>query len=148
MSSRLLDPSEWKLAGVRWFLPRGKHHISRSTFRLVCRPVMQRVEYPPGRILIVSDNLALVLALCKGRSTKFHIAFSHASNLCVWFPGQNLSLSFRWISSELNYSDKGSHFFECALCNSSKSLLHVLAQRSDTVFRSTDMRPGLLFTLH
>ena len=35
---------------------------------------------------------------------------------------------FRWIPSELNYSDKGSRFFgrDCA---AGKSLLHVLAQR-------------------
>ena len=32
---------------------------------------MQRVFVPPGRFLILSDNLALVLALCKGRSNKF-----------------------------------------------------------------------------
>ena len=28
-------------------------------------------NYRPGRLLILSDNLALVLALCKGRSTCF-----------------------------------------------------------------------------
>ena len=37
-------------------------------------------------------------------------------------------LSFRWIPSELNYSDKGSRFFN-GDHDPSKSLLHVLAQR-------------------
>ena len=50
-----------------------------------------------------------------------------------------------WAPSELNYSDKGSRFFYCD-CDSSKSLLHVLAERS-TVFTSTDMRPRLPFSL-
>ena len=37
-------------------------------------------------------------------------------------------LSFRWIPSELNSSDKGSRFFDCDY-DPNKSLLHVLAQR-------------------
>ena len=37
-------------------------------------------------------------------------------------------LSFTWIPSELNHSDKGSRFFDCN-CDPSKSLLHVLTQR-------------------
>ena len=36
---------------------------------------MLRVVIRPGRLLILSDNLALVFALCKGRSI-FHVAFS------------------------------------------------------------------------
>ena len=36
-------------------------------------------KYPRGRLLILSDNLALVLALCK----QFYIAVSHA----VWLLG-------------------------------------------------------------
>ena len=40
-------------------------------------------NYPPGRFLICSDNLALVLALCKGRLNCFYIAFRHTSNLCI-----------------------------------------------------------------
>ena len=33
-------------------------------------------NYPQGRFLILSENLALVVALCKGRSTFFYIALS------------------------------------------------------------------------
>ena len=44
-----------------------------------------------GRLLILSDNLALVLALCTGPSSNIYIAFSHASYPCVWFPGPALS---------------------------------------------------------
>ena len=68
---------------------------------------------PPGRLLILSDNLALVLMLCKGRSTCFYIAFSHASNLCVRFQGRFcLFVQVDTVSE------------------STKSLLHCLAQRS------------------
>ena len=58
VSLQLLDPSEWELGGVWWLLSRGNQHSSRSTFHLCM-------------LLIVSDYLALVLALCKERSTHF-----------------------------------------------------------------------------
>ena len=45
-------------------------------------------------------------------------------------------LSFRWIPSELNYSDEESRFFDRDY-DSSKSLLHVLAQR---ITRSSPVR--------
>ena len=83
-------------------------------------------RYPPGRLLILSDNHAQVLALCKGRSKHFYAAFSHASNLCGF--GTGFVLSFRWIPSELNYSEKGGRFLDRDY-DLSKSLLNALAQR-------------------
>ena len=62
------------------------------------------------------------------------LAFSHASNLCVWFRA-GFVLSFKWIPSELNFSDEGSRFFDRD-CDSCKSLLHVLAQRSTRYSRA------------
>ena len=47
--------------------------------------------YSPGGLQILSDNLAVVLALCKRRLKKNHTAFRYASDLCVWFPGEDLS---------------------------------------------------------
>ena len=41
--------------------------------------------YPPGRLLILSDKLALVLPLCKGRSNIFTLL--SVSDLCVWLQG-------------------------------------------------------------
>ena len=35
-----------------------------------------RSMLPPGRLLILSDNLALVLALCTGRSKHFTLLFA------------------------------------------------------------------------
>ena len=74
------------------------------------------------------ENLALVVALCKGRSKFFHLDFSRAWYLCVWLQGRFCLISFRWIPSEVNYSDEGSRFFDHDY-DPSKSLLHVLAQR-------------------
>ena len=85
-------------------------------------------RYPPGRLLIFSDNLALVLAPRKGCSSLFSVAFSHSSNLLRLVSGQVFVSSFRWILSEPHYSDKGSRFFDCGF-DSITSLLHVLAQR-------------------
>ena len=70
-SSQLLDPSEWKLAACGGFF-----------------------REAPGRLPILSDNIALVVALCEARSfffSKKKIAFSHASDLCVWLQGKVLS---------------------------------------------------------
>ena len=91
-------------------------------------------SYPPGRLLILSGNLVLVLALCKGRSNKFTLL----SVMRRIFPSgfrAGFVLSFMWIPSELDYSDKGSRFFHRDY-DSSKSLLHVLAQRSGLLFPS------------
>ena len=61
---------------------------SIKTLVLEARSVLYAVRhaesrYSPGRLLTFSDNLALVLALCKGRS-KNHIAFKHTLYLCFW----------------------------------------------------------------
>ena len=58
---------------------------------------------------------------------KFHIAFSHASNLCVWFLCR-FWLIFQVDTVELNCSDEGSRFFDRDY-DSSKSHFHALAQR-------------------
>ena len=41
-------------------------------------------SHPPGRLLILSDNLALVAGTQQWTFTHFFIASSHASYLCVW----------------------------------------------------------------
>ena len=60
VSLQLLDHSEWKLAAYGGFFR--KEHIIVYALRYA------ESSYPPGRLLIFSDNLALVLALWKGRS--------------------------------------------------------------------------------
>ena len=86
VSLQLLDPSERRLAAYGGFFREGNIIV------LEARSILYAVTYaesscPPGRLLILSDNLVVVLALCKGRSNIFHIAFSPASNLSVWFQG-------------------------------------------------------------
>ena len=66
-----------EIGGVRWFLPRRKITI------LEARSIFYAVQYaernhPPGRLLILSDNLALVPALWKRRSS-----FVHCFQSCV-----------------------------------------------------------------
>ena len=120
VSLQRLDPSEWKLAVFGGFFR------EESITILEARSIAES-SYPPGRLLILSDNLALVPALCTGRSTHFTLL----SVLCRIFASGfrvDFVLSFRWIPSELTYSDKESRFFDCDY-DSSKSPLHVLAQR-------------------
>ena len=82
---------------------------------------------PPGRLLVLSENLALVLALCKGRSDDVPLLSVMRRIFASGFRA-GFVLPFRWIRSELNYSDEGSRFFDCDH-DPSESLLQVLAQR-------------------
>ena len=88
----------------------------------ICRELLS-ARTPP----ILSDNLALVLALCKGRSNTFKL-LSVLRRIFVSGFWEGFVLSFRLIPSELSCSNKGSRFFDRDY-DSSKSLLHALAQR-------------------
>ena len=77
-------------------------------------------RYPPGRLLILSDNLALLLALCGGRSF-----------FCIWFQGR-IYLVVQVDTLRIELSDRGWRSFDCEN-DSTKSQLHVLAR--------TDMHP-------
>ena len=109
ISFQLMDPSEWKLAACGGFF-REENITVLEAHSILYAVRHAGSRYPPGRLLILSDNLALVLALCKGRSNISTIASSHASNLCVWFQVPVLSDLSRWMPSELNYSDKVKSF--------------------------------------
>ena len=76
-----------------------------------------------GRLLILT-----IFRWCwrSAKDAQICFAFSHASNL-VWLQG-SFVLSFRWIPSELKFSDKEGRSLDRDY-DPSKSLLHVLAQR-------------------
>ena len=124
VSSQLLDRSEWKIGGVRWFLPRRKIIIleARSFLYAVhCRKSLSVGTRPD----FFCDNLALVLALCKGRSKHFALLSVMRR---IFATGFRISLVVEVGTVGVGYSDKGSRSCDCDY-DSSKSLLHVLAQR-------------------
>ena len=145
---------------VRICLMQEEGHWRRTVVSFATRSILYTVrhaesDYPPGRFLFFSENLALVLAICKLRSNIFYTAFSHASNLRAWLHGRfffapgfraGFALSFWWIPSELNYSDEGSRFFNSDY-DPSKSLLRVLAQRLTRSCLAREKRPKLFFSL-
>ena len=70
VSLQLLDPSEWHYGAYGGFFR--EEHITLLEARSILYAVWYaESNYPLGRLLILSDNLALVLALCKGRSKHF-----------------------------------------------------------------------------
>ena len=73
---------------------------------------MWESSFPPGRLLILSDNLALVLALFGGRSKNILTLLSVMRRIFASGFRPGFVLWFRWIPSELNYSDEGSRFFD------------------------------------
>ena len=96
----------------------GQHHGFEA------RSILYAVRYaesncPPGRLLILSDDLALVLALCKGRS-----------NMFTWLAAMRRIFASRSGTVRIDLS---------------KSLLHVLAQGLTRTV--TGKRPRLFFSL-
>ena len=120
-------PLGMEIGGIRCFLSRGKTKFLQA--RSICHAFWYAEScYPPGRLLILSDNLALVLALCKRRSKHFYMLTVMRRIFASGFRA-GFVLHFRWIPSELNYSDEGSRFFDQDY-DPEQSNLHVLAQRS------------------
>ena len=107
--SRADFPEE--VGGVRWFLSRGKHHSSRSTFHpescSMCRE-SSSAGTPPDFCFFTLPSV---------------MRRTFASGFRAGFV-----LSFRWMPLELNSSDKARRFFDHDY-EPSKSLPHVLAQR-------------------
>ena len=106
VSLQRLDSTMWRLAACGGFCE--ENSVLETRYILYAVRYAES-RYPPGRLLILSDNFALVLALCKGRSGLVFLVVQVET-------------------SELNYSDKKRRFFDHDY-DPSKSLLHLLAQR-------------------
>ena len=109
MSLQLLDPSGWKLAAYGGFFR------EENIIVLEARSILYAVRYaesghPPGRLLVLSVNLALAPAFCKVRSKHFTLLSVMRRIFTSGFR-KGFVLSFRWLPSVLNNSDKGSRFF-------------------------------------
>ena len=71
VSLQLLDPSEWKLAAFGGFF-REENIIIIEVLSILHAVRYAENRCPPVRFLIISDNLALLLALFKGCSNNLH----------------------------------------------------------------------------
>ena len=96
--SQLLDPWEWRLTVYGGFVREGN-------IVLEARTILYAVRYaescdPPGRLLILSDNLALVPDLCKGRSKKCVTLLSVMRRIFASSFTAGFVLSFRCTPSE------------------------------------------------
>ena len=101
---------------------------ARSAFRAVQCSCERHQNVP---MLFLLDNLVLVLLLTKGRVRSFLVlavirriyGIAHRANCC---------LVFRWAPSEVDYSDRGSRFYDadCDLSECLLSRLRALQQQS------------------
>ena len=110
VSLQIWDPSEWRLAAYGGFF-REENHIILEARSILHAVRYAESRYPPGRFLILSDKLALVPALCKGRSKWLTLRSVLRRIFASGFTAGCI-LSFRWIPSDLTYSDKGSRFVD------------------------------------
>ena len=67
---QLLDPSRWRLVAY------GRFYREENLVILEAHSILHAVQFteskcPLGRLLVLSDNLALVLPFCKGHSNNF-----------------------------------------------------------------------------
>ena len=98
VSLQLLGPSEWKLTAFCGFFR------EETIIVLEARSILYAVRFAEGRYslgrhMILSDNLALVLALCTGRAKQF-ILLSVMRRIFASGFRASFVPSFRWIPSE------------------------------------------------
>ena len=126
----LLSVDAWRLLDYGRFV-RDEDMLSLET-RSALRAVQSAfARHRNVRILHLLDNLALVLLLTKGRTRSFPVLAVirriHGIAYCA-----NCDFVFRWVPSEVNYSDRRSRFYD-AEYDPSKCVLNrlrVLQQQS------------------
>ena len=67
VSLQLLDPSEWRLVAYGDLFREEKNSIVLEARSILYAVRYAESRYSPGRFLILSDTLALVLSTCKRR---------------------------------------------------------------------------------
>ena len=80
-------PSKWTLAACGGF-SRKEHILILEAQSILYAVWCAESRYPPGRFVIPSDPLCVCTCGVQRTFKPFYIAFSHASDLCVWFQGQ------------------------------------------------------------
>ena len=138
VSLQLLDASAWELVVYGGFF-REENIIILQARSILCAVRCAWSKYPLGRLLILSDKLALVLALCRGRSL-----LSFMRRICASGFWAGFVLSFRWIPSESKYSDNGSRFFDRDF-DPNKSLLQAPVQHLSSFPMHRRMTKDVLF---
>ena len=109
ISRHVLEPSQWTL--VRHGAWRDK---DETIIIYECRCLLYAVRHAcfhlkPSRIVFILDNLGLVLALAKGRSSSFALLSVIRKVYASAFRSGHV-LCFRWVPSEVNFADEGSRF--------------------------------------
>ena len=96
----------WKLSACGGFF-REENMIVLEARSILFAVRYSESKYPPGRLPTLSDTCAGF-----GARNKFHIAFSHASDLCVWFLGASeLNCSGDFVSLNVIMT-RANHFFK------------------------------------
>ena len=110
--SSVLDPSRWSMiSSFRWNVREDILILEARSVLYAVRDAVQRVV-APSRIVFLVDNLGLAFALEKGRSSQNFVLNSIIRKTFVLQVISGHRFYFRWIPSEVNYSDFGSRLFE------------------------------------
>ena len=112
ISSKVMDKDNWQLRfNVQMTIPEHITLLEGRGMLASVRHKLRSVESFGKRHLHLNDNLGMVLAAEKGRSSTFGM-LRICRRLCALYLASDTSFSHRWIPSELNVADAGSRVWE------------------------------------
>lgn len=112
ISSEVMDKDNWQFRfNVQMTIPEHITLLEGRGMLASVRHKLRSVESFGKRHLHLNDNLGMVLAAEKGRSSTFG-TLRICRRLCALYLASDTSFSHRWIPSELNVADAGSRVWE------------------------------------
>ena len=111
MPAELLHAARWRTVLVdRWAFEEGILHLEgRATLKAVERVASSRAGRD-GRVLLLGDNMAVVLACSRSRARDVKL-LAMIRRAAARSSGRGLRFSYRWTPSEFNSSDEGVRLF-------------------------------------
>lgn len=110
--SKVMDKDDWQFRfNVQMTIPEHITLLEGRGMLASVRHKLRSVDSFGKRHLHLNDNLGMVLAAEKGRSSTFGM-LRICRRLCALYLASDTSFSHRWIPSELNVADAGSRVWE------------------------------------
>ena len=110
--SSLLHSSKWQtVMADRWIYP---DNILRLEARGMVKAASRAAHCAPMhdcRILLLGDNLGVILCFARSRAREFGFLVQ-VRRLCAFGLSRNIRFAVRWVPSEFNSGDEGSHKYE------------------------------------
>ena len=104
---RLVKQGWHQLFQCKWGLPEAIHVLEARGCTSALRHLTRSMSFRDVNVVILNDNLGVVMALSRGRSSHFAL-LQQCRRVLALSVCCGLTVSWRWIPSELNPADAGS----------------------------------------